>query len=122
MCSRSAKWAAAVAILLMFATMPLSCELLMARGSSTGCHHEMSSIASGAEHGCCPQGAMPCCVESSPTSAPVPFQSPTIQSLLPGLIVAHDLPPVFVAQSIALGISVEPGVPPVLAQKEDFRT
>jgi hypothetical protein len=122
MCSRWAKLAAALAILLMIATMPLSCELLMFRGAPTDCHHEMLSIASGPEHACCPHGTMPCCVESSPTSAAVPFLSSTGQSLSPNLVVAHDLVPIFVPRAIALSISAEPGVPPVLAQKEDFRT
>jgi hypothetical protein len=122
MCSRWAKWAAALAILLMVATVPVSCELLMFRGAPMDCHREMRSIASGPEHACCPHGTMPCCVESSPTSAPVPFQSPTRQSLSPSLVVAQDLVPIFVPQAIALSISAEPGVPPVLTQKEDFRT
>src|SRR6201982_1656799 len=122
MCSRWAKWAAALAILLMIATMPLSCQLRMFRGAPTDCHHEMRSIASGPEHACCPHGTMPCCVESAPTSAPVPSQTSTRPSLSPSLVVAHDVTQILVPQAIALSISAEPGVPPVLAQKEDFRT
>jgi hypothetical protein len=122
MCSRWATWAAALAILLMIATMPLSCELQMFRGMATGCHHEMGSIALSPEHACCPQGAMPCCRESSPASAPVPLQSPTIELGSSSLTATQELVPIPGRDAMAPKISAELGVPPVLAQKEDFRT
>jgi hypothetical protein len=120
MCSPRAKCVAALAILLMIATVPLSCELLMVRGAEIGCRHAMASIA--AEHACCPRGAMPCCRASSPASEPVALQSPTIQLLSPSLTVTQDLPPMPPRHATAPQISAALGVPPVLAQKEDFRT
>jgi hypothetical protein len=65
---------------------------------------------------------MPCCRESSPVSAPVPLQSQTIQLQSPSPTVTQDLPPSPPHHAIALTLDAELGIPPVLAQKEDFRS
>jgi hypothetical protein len=122
MSSVRTKLVAALLALPMVASLPLSCEMLMFSKMACGYQMGFADVSNTAAHDCCPDGNMPCCKVSSGTDNRVVLQLPESNQLsLPVNAVAYAYPVPVLVRITTLPIN-DNGIPPVLSQKEDFRT